>query len=50
MPTIGPATIDRLKKQGAAAVVVEAGRTIMLDKPELLKLADELGIVVMGRP
>ena len=50
VPTIGPATIERLKKQGAAAVVVETGRTIMLDKPELLKLADELGIVVMGRP
>lgn len=50
VPTIGPATIERLKKFGAAAVVVETGRTIMLEKPELLKLADQLGIAVIGRP
>ncbi len=49
VPTIGPATIERLKKYGAAAVVVEEGRTIMLDKPELLELADKLGIAVIGR-
>ena len=49
VPTIGPATIERLKKFGAAAVVVEAGRTIMLDKPDLLKLADKLNIAVIGR-
>lgn len=50
VPTIGPATIERLKKFGAAAVVVETGRTIMLEKSELLKLADELGVAVIGRP
>ncbi|MGC8623795.1 MAG: LpxI family protein [Phycisphaerae bacterium] len=49
VPTIGPATITRLKQFGAAAVVVEAGRTIMLEKPELLRVADALGIVVIGR-
>lgn len=49
VPTIGPATIERLKQFGAAAVVVEAGRTIMLEKPELLRVADALGIAVIGR-
>ncbi len=49
VPTIGPATIENLKKAGAARVVLEAGKTIMLEKGELLKLADKLGIVVMGR-
>ncbi len=49
VPTIGPATIERLKQFGAAAVVVEVGRTIMLEKPELLRVADALGIAVIGR-
>lgn len=49
VPTVGPATIENLKRCGAAALVLEAGRTIMLDKPDLLKKADDLGIVVIGR-
>jgi len=49
VPTVGPATIENLKRCGASALVLEAGRTIMLDKPELLKKADELGIAVIGR-
>ena len=49
VPTVGTSTIENLKKAGAAGLVLEAGKTIMLDKPDLLKLADKLGIVVMGR-
>ena len=49
VPTVGVQTIENLHKHKAAALVVEAHRTIMLDKPALLKRADELGIVVMGR-
>ena len=49
VPTVGPSTIENLKKAGAAGLVLEAGKTIMLDKPQLLKLADKLGIVVVGR-
>jgi UDP-2,3-diacylglucosamine hydrolase len=49
VPTVGPATIENLKRNRAAALVLEAGRTIMLDKPQLLKKADELGILIIGR-
>ncbi len=49
MPTVGPATIENLKRHHAAALVLEAGRTIMLDKPALLELADRMNIVVLGR-
>lgn len=49
LPTVGPATIENLKRGGAAALILQAGKTIMLEKPALLKLADDLGIVVIGR-
>jgi DUF1009 family protein len=48
VPTVGPATIDNLHRNGAAALVVEAGQTLIVDKPALLERADKLGIVVIG--
>jgi DUF1009 family protein len=49
LPTVGVQTIENLHKYGAAALVVEAGRTIMLDRIALLRRADTLGIAVIGR-
>jgi len=49
VPTVGLATIENLHRHGGAALVLETGRTIMLDKPQLLQRADELGIAVVGR-
>ncbi len=46
--TVGSATLRNLKEAGAAALVLGVGRVIMLDKPEMLSLADELGIAVIG--
>jgi DUF1009 family protein len=48
VPTVGPETLRRLRQAGAACLVVEAGRTLILDKPQTLQLADELGIAVYG--
>ena len=48
VPTVGPDTFRRLKDCGGACVVVEAGRTIIVDKPQTLALADELRIPVVG--
>lgn len=48
VPTVGPDTIRRLKECGGACLVVEAERTIIIDKPQTLQLADELGIPVLG--
>ena len=48
VPTIGPETIRRLKSARAACVVLEAARTLLLDKPETLRLADECGIAIVG--
>ncbi|KPK83998.1 MAG: hypothetical protein AMJ81_06820 [Phycisphaerae bacterium SM23_33] len=49
VPAVGPETIRRLKDAGAACLVLEAQHTLIVDKPDTLKLADELGIAVLGK-
>jgi len=48
VPTIGTGTIENLKKNKAACVVVEAEKTLILDLPETIKLADKYKIAVLG--
>jgi hypothetical protein len=48
VPCVGPDTIRDLARCGAKCLVVETGKTILIDKPDTLKLADELGIAVVG--
>lgn len=49
VPTIGPGTIRNLKDAKCVCLVVEAGKTLIVDKPATLALADKLGIAVVGR-
>jgi hypothetical protein len=49
VPTVGVATVERLHQHGGSAMVLEAGRTIMLEKAKVLARAEELGIAVVGR-
>lgn len=46
--TIGTQTIENLHKAGAKAIVLGADRVIMIDKDDVLELADKLGIAVVG--
>jgi len=48
VPCVGPDTIRSLAENGAKCLVVEAGKTIIIDKPETIKLADEVGITILG--
>ena len=48
VPTVGAETIRQLRAARAACLVLEAGKTLILDKPATLALADELGIAVVG--
>ena len=48
VPCVGPDTIQGLADNGGKCVVVEKGKTIIIDKPETLALADKLGISVVG--
>jgi len=49
VPTVGPKTIQNLKDAGCRCLVLEASKTVIVDKTITLKLADKLGIAVVGR-
>ncbi len=49
VPCIGPDTIRSLAENRGKCVVVESGKSIIIDKPETLALAKKLGITVVGR-
>lgn len=49
VPCVGPETVRDLAANGGRCLVIEAGRTIIIDKPETIALADELGICILGR-
>ena len=49
VPCVGPDTIRSLAENGGKCLVVEAGKTLIIDKPETIKLADKLGISILGR-
>ncbi|MDQ2773736.1 MAG: UDP-2,3-diacylglucosamine diphosphatase LpxI [Acidobacteriota bacterium] len=48
VPVAGPGTIATMIETGTTALAVDAGRTLLLDKEEMLKRANEAGIVVIG--
>lgn len=48
IPLIGPSTIKVMKEAGVAVIAIEAGKTLLMDKEELLSLADSFGICVVG--
>lgn len=49
VPCVGPDTIRSLAKNRGKCLVVEAEKTIIIDKSETIKLADKLGISIFGR-
>ncbi len=49
VPTVGPETIAKLHKHGAKMLVIEAGKTFVVDREEMLAAADKAGIVVVGQ-
>lgn len=48
LPTIGIATIERLGECGFAGVAIEAGSSLILNRREVAKRADALGLFVLG--
>jgi DUF1009 family protein len=50
VPTVGPGTIENLHRHGARALVVEAGKTVLVDAGEMLADADARGIAVVAMP
>ncbi|HEY1239808.1 MAG TPA: LpxI family protein, partial [Bryobacteraceae bacterium] len=48
VPVVGFSTIPVMRETGATALAVEAGRTLMLDKEQMLEAADEARIAIIG--
>jgi DUF1009 family protein len=48
VPTIGTTTIENLYRAGARVLAVEAGKTILLDQPEVIALADRYGLSIVA--
>ena len=50
LPTIGPETVRRAAEAGLAGIAGEAGQILVLDRAETRRLADEMGLFVVGVP
>lgn len=48
VPTVGTTTIEKLHANRASALVLEPGKTIMLEKPKVLELAERYKITIVG--
>ena len=48
LPAIGVATLQRAARAGLAGIAGEAGKVLVLDREELITLADDLGLFVVG--
>lgn len=48
LPAVGPATIETMKPVKASALALEADRSVILDREEMLRRADRAGIAVVG--
>jgi len=50
VPVIGVATVEAMRRAGATALSIDAGRTLVIDGDQVFKAADEAGITIVGRP
>ena len=48
VPGIGPDTIDSMIQAGAVALVIEAGRTLVVDREKMVEKADQHGITIVA--
>jgi len=49
VPVVGVPTIEAMRKAGATALSIDAGRTLMIDGNATVAAADEAGIAIVGR-
>lgn len=48
VPGVGPDTIDSMIQAGAVALVIEAGRTLVVDREKMVEKADQHGITIVA--
>ena len=49
VPAVGPETIKVMSEVGASVLAVEAGKTLVFDREEMVARADEMGICIICR-
>ena len=49
VPVIGPGTVTAMAETGTTAARIDAGRTLLLDRDELIRQADRAGIAIIAR-
>ncbi len=50
VPVVGPGTVAAMKQSGATALAVDGGRTLLLDREEMIDAANAAGISIIGYP
>jgi len=50
LPTVGPTTVELAHAAGLSGIAVEAGRSLVMEGPELVARADALGLFALGLP
>jgi DUF1009 family protein len=50
VPVAGLNTIDVMRETGTTMLAVDAGRTLLLDRDEMLARANDAGICIAGYP
>ena len=48
LPTIGPKTMELLHKSGFSGVAVESKHSLIVDRKEVIRMADALGLFIIG--
>jgi DUF1009 family protein len=48
VPTIGILTVQNLVAAGGKVLAIEAGKTILLDEPDVVRLADQHGLAIVA--
>ena len=48
VPVVGLPTVETMKRTGATALAIDAGRTLLFDRPKLIELADAAGIAIQA--
>lgn len=49
IPTVGSKTVETMSKVKASVLALEAGKTLMFDKSEMIQLADSSGISIVSQ-
>lgn len=48
IPTVGPATLTAMAEGGASVLAVAGGKVLLVDREEVVRIADRAGIAVVG--